>query len=344
MHRTRVELRPRIAVAPAKRQAENVAIEGHRGVHVRRPVVDVVEPLDHAYVGGVPAEPCPRIRAFCASNSCWVSTPRSRRSASRWSSLVTVGAWRSLEAPAPHALLVLLALVVDRLLDVLGVANVAELLSPGLARGMDHERAGADHPLPDLLFEAHVVDVLERDLHRSFRDQPVPMDHSIAGDREVVGEPVHDASDGVDDDHDRSRGHQSPPEPRPGAALGHPRQRDDPGDRDQQDHHTGTDEFDPMRAQIQDEFLVVDQQASREGHGRTLPRLRGPGKRRSALVVVHVAGRRCSISPNATVTVSPPVSTSSPPRASRSSASPSTRSPAVVVARTRRPSVTHHGR
>src|SRR5512132_3460277 len=49
--------------------------------------------------------------------------------------------------PSVHPILVELALLVDRLLDVLGVADVAEHLAPELARRADGQVAGPDPPL-----------------------------------------------------------------------------------------------------------------------------------------------------------------------------------------------------
>src|SRR5688500_991367 len=56
-----------------------------------------------------------------------------------------------------HPLLIQLALVVDRLLDLLGLADVIEPLPAGLRRGLDHERAGPDDPIDDALLETNVV-------------------------------------------------------------------------------------------------------------------------------------------------------------------------------------------
>src|SRR6266508_4648170 len=60
-------------------------------------------------------------------------------------------------APMEHALLVPLTLLVDCLLDVLGLADVLEHLAAPLARGLDDEVTRPDHPLEDALVEPHVV-------------------------------------------------------------------------------------------------------------------------------------------------------------------------------------------
>ena len=52
--RSRLELGPLVPVATDERQPEHVAVEGHGGVHVAGPVVDVVDGADHApMVAGV---------------------------------------------------------------------------------------------------------------------------------------------------------------------------------------------------------------------------------------------------------------------------------------------------
>src|SRR5436190_19449500 len=65
---------------------------------------------------------------------------------------------------------VLLPELVDRLLHELGVADVGEDLLPARARRLDHEVARADDALEHPLVEPHVVDRLERDLHRALGD------------------------------------------------------------------------------------------------------------------------------------------------------------------------------
>src|ERR687898_1439693 len=77
-------------------------------------------------------------------------------------------------ASAHLPLLVELSLVVDRLLDLFGLADVVEHLSARFGRGLHYERPGPDDPVDDPLLEPDVVDRFERHLHRILRDEAPP--------------------------------------------------------------------------------------------------------------------------------------------------------------------------
>ena len=285
----------------------------------------------------------PRIFAFCAWNSASVRTPFARRSASRSSSLTVDGASGGVaggDGPATrghrprgteHPLLVHLALVVDRLLHVLRVADRLELLATRLARGLHDERPGADDPLEHALREPHVVDRLERDLHRVLRDQALAMDQPIARHHEVGRQPPGQPAHRVRDQQRSPSAPGSPSSPiRRTSRSARSRPRYDPDRRQRREQ-----ERDPVGPEVEHQLLAGHQQPLREGHSRTVPRgplrgnLRRPGSARA----------RCSTSPVVTVCVPPGVRTTRAPRSSTATASPRPADPRRRVTSTSLPSV-----
>src|SRR5436309_6362199 len=172
-------------------------------------------------------------------------------------------------APMEHPLLVPLTLLVDRLLNELRLPDVLEDLAAPLACGLDDEVARPDHALEDPLVEPHVVQGLERDLHRGLRDPALAVDHAIRGHDEVGGEVSNGVADRPDDEYDDA-GHDDRPEQDVVAGVGEAGQREGPrhGDQDRDDDRAR--QRDRVRAEIEDQLLALDQQSSRERHGRTV--------------------------------------------------------------------------
>ena len=173
--------------------------------------------------------------------------------------------------PSVHAVLVELPLLVDRLLDVLGVADVAEHLAPELARRADDQVAGADHAFEHALVEADVVDRLERDLHRALGDPALAVDDPVRGHDEVRRRPRDELADREPEQDEDREGRRAPEHGVVArAVVGAVRDRegppDDHEDRDDRRHHQG----DPVRPQLEDQLLVLDQELAGERHGRIL--------------------------------------------------------------------------
>src|SRR4051812_15910717 len=247
---------------------------------------------------------------------------------------------RRLLADAPlHAHGEGLRVLVDHLLDVLRVADVAELVVAALARRLEREVAGADHPLEHPLVEPDVLQTVERDLHGRLGDQALAVDDALVRDDEVRGRPPDQRPQAVGDENERPTGQQGD---QPGGVAETPvrelRDQDGPRGEDQHGHDDGADQGDPVRPEVEDQLLVRGQETLRECHARTVTCRPPTGKRSSGQ-------RRWRTSPNPTATRSPAaVSTTSEPSAATSVAVPSTARPSVVVARTRRPIVAQSGR
>ena len=175
-----LELGP-IAPRPAREgEPHDLGVEPHGSLHVAGPVVDVIDGPQHAEIVTEPprragtrgqdrSEDLRLLRGelFVGQDPVGVQAGETLQLAH--------GARRhrrSLPASLAlvHALLVQLTLVVDRPLDALGVAHVLEHLAPLLRGGLDHQRARPHDPVEDPLLEPHVVDRLERDLHRVLRE------------------------------------------------------------------------------------------------------------------------------------------------------------------------------
>src|SRR4029450_9108307 len=111
---------------------------------------------------------------------------------------------------------------------------------------------------------------------------------------------------------------------------------DDHEDRDDRRHHQG----DPVRPQLEDQLLVLDQELAGERHGRILLQvLDGPEPHD---LVPH---RRSDDQAAAFVQLPPPaLPPPGPPRSPRPRAPPSPPPPPAVAARTRVPSVAHTSR
>ena len=176
-----------------------------------------------------------------------------------------------------HPVVVVLGRLIDEELDVLRFADIADpALTPFPGR-LDQQITGAEESLERTLSEGHVVDPFEWDLSRMLSD------HSRAGDEPVARQ-------------DEMR--ETPPEEREDREIQDQREcsdRDDvlrdgwiidpvvrnlvtdnpQGDAgeepDERRHHS-----DPVRLEIEDEFLVVGKEVLREGHEPTLkhPRIR----------------------------------------------------------------------
>ncbi len=184
----------------------------------------------------------------------WVPTPA--RAGTR------AGARRA--AALVHALVVHLGLVVDRLLDFLGVADVAERRGPVVAGRTDVDVAGPDDAFEHPLLEPDVVDLLQRDLDRALRDPALTLDHPVARDHEVGGEPAHQLAQGIDDEryhHHRQHDH---------VEVELVDQPDPHGYRDERDQR-GQRQRDRVRTQVQHQLLTGDQESLRERHCRTVP-------------------------------------------------------------------------
>src|SRR5205085_2133112 len=113
----------------------------------------------------------------------------------------------------------------------------------------------------------------------------------------------------------------------------------DPHDHDEEGDERGHDDRDPVRAEVEDQLLVVGEQPPRERHRADAisGRPRGPGPQLSQL-------SRWATSPKPTTSTPAAVATRRPPRSSMPTASPSTTSPEIVWARTRLPTVTERSR
>ena len=269
-----------------------------------------------------------------------MSTPRARRSARRSSSVVVEGAFGAAasgrpgaagaggalmpvpaRAPAPrrshalvHPLVVHLGLVVDRLLDLLRVTDVHERRGAVVARRPDVDVAGSDHALHHALLEPDVVDLLQRDLDRALRDESFPLDHAVARDHEVGGEPGHEPADRIGDEHDHHHDRDDQIEVERG-------DEPDPHAHDHQRDRGSHGQRDGVRAKIEHQFFAGDQELPWERHGRTVP---GIGGRATG---PHEPYRRCSSSPEVTVASPSAVSTIRLPPWSMSTATPSIDSP-----------------
>src|SRR6266545_304102 len=161
--------------------------------------------------------------------------------------------------PVEHALLVPLALFVDGLLDVFGLADVLEHLAAPLARGFDDEVTRPDHPLEDALLESHVVHGLERDLHRRLRDPTLAVDHPVRGHDEVGGEEPNGVAHRPEDEPDDA-GHDDRPEQDVVAGFRKPREREAPRHGDQDRDEDRSRQRDRMWAEIEDQLLALDEQ------------------------------------------------------------------------------------
>ena len=225
--------------------------------------------------------------------------------------------------PSIHPLLVELALVGDRLLDLLGVADVAEHLTPELARRADDEVPGADQPLEHALVEPHVVDRLQRDLHRALGDPALAVDDAVGRHDEVRRRPRDELPDGERDQE------EDPIADAPQTTM--LRLVPSSGAYVSARIHPATTRIVTMAG------TTIAIQCGRSSRTSSF----SIRSRRGTAWAESYSSR--STSPNRTTCSPVGVRTTSPPRSSTSTASPSTTAPAMV-ARTPAPSVAHTSR
>ena len=237
------------------------------------------------------------MRAFCAWNSSSVSTPRARRSASRSSSVVTEGESGAVPTaaasgrdgrrgrgvgrrPLARALLVQLPLMEDRALHVLGVADVLERVRAGGAGRLDQQGAGPHDAVEDALLEPHVVDLLERDLHRPLRDESLAADHAVGRDHEDRRPPGHELRHD-EPQHQREPGRPHDPDDHTVEPVQDPDGRAGAHDRGER----GGSERHGVRPELEHHLFAGDQQLARE-HARDATR--APGRPQTASTSAQV--------------------------------------------------------
>ncbi len=140
--------------------------------------------------------------------------------------------------PIELAVLVVLNLLIDDVLDLHRVPDVLDRLSSTLTSRFERQAPAPNHALEHSLMEEDRVDSVQGDLDATLGEYPSSEDAAVSGDHEMLGDQADPLNDEVDECGD-DRSSDDHPEHRPGLAHRTPPQRHPQTEKDR--HYEGND-------------------------------------------------------------------------------------------------------